>query len=114
MLALTVAFEVKAYEYRALMASIVESPPTPKQQPGPDTVLTWVVDHATKPLAPRNETAKKYAEAERLLKDVITRHPKTPWADMAQDALKRGFSVALNLWPHNPKYHDRSQFVPKY
>jgi hypothetical protein len=114
MLALTAAFQVKAYEYRALMASIVQSPPIPKQQPGPDMAITWVVDHAKKPLAPRNETAKKYAEAERLLNDVIVHHPTTPWADMAQDALNRGFSVALNLWPHNPKYHERAQFVPKY
>ena len=33
MLAQTVAFQVKAYEYRALMASIVKNPPTPKGQP---------------------------------------------------------------------------------
>ena len=63
---------------------------------------------------PRNETAKKYAEAERLLKEVIARHPKTPWADLAQDALNRGFSVQLNEWHHNPKYYERAQFVPKY
>src|SRR5208283_3876363 len=82
-LAQTVAFQVKAYEYRALMASIVKSPPVPKRQPAPDLVVTWVVDHSKTPLAPRNETAKKYAEAERLLKEVIIRHPKTPWADLA-------------------------------
>ena len=29
MLAQTVAFQVKAYEYRALMASIVKAPPCP-------------------------------------------------------------------------------------
>jgi von Willebrand factor type A domain len=114
MLAQTVAFQVKAYEYRALMASIVKSPPVLKRQPAPDLVVTWVVDHSKTPLAPRNETAKKYAEAERLLKDVILRHPKTPWADLAQDTLDRGFSVQLNDWHHNPKYYERGQFVPKY
>jgi hypothetical protein len=114
MLAQTVAFQVKAYEYRALMASIIKAPPMPKSAPGPDLVITWVVDHAKPPLAPRNETAKKYAEAERLLKEVIVRHPKTPWADLAQDTLDRGFSVQLNEWHHNPKYHDRWQYVPKY
>ena len=86
----------------------------PKGQPGADLMITWVVDHSKKPLAPANETAKKYAEAERLLKEVIARHPKTPWADLAQDALDRGFSVQFNEWHHNPKYYDRSQFVPKY
>jgi von Willebrand factor type A domain len=114
MLAQTVAFQVKAYEYRALMASIAQSPPQPKGRPAPDLTITWVVNHSTKPLAPRNLTAKKYAEAERLLKDVIARHPKTPWADLAQDALNRGLSVQLDEWHHNPKYYDRSQFVPRY
>ena len=114
MLAQTVAFEVKAYEYRALMASIVNKPPVPKTPGGPDLVITWVVDHAQEPLAPKNATAKKYAEAKRLLEDVIARHPKTPWADLAQDAINRGFSVKFNEWHHNSKYYDRAQFVPKY
>ncbi len=86
----------------------------PRSQPGPDLMITWVVDHAREPLAPKNETAKKYAEAKRLLKEVIARHPKTPWADLAQDALNRGFSVQLNEWHHNPKYYDRLKYVPKY
>jgi hypothetical protein len=114
MLAQTVAFQVKAYEYRALMQSIAKAPPSPKRQPGPDLTITWVVDHSKAPLAPPNQTAKKYAEAERLLKEVITRHPKTPWADLAQDAINRGLSVQLNEWHHNPKYFERAQFVPKY
>ena len=114
MLAQTVAFQVKAYEYRALMASIVKGPPTPKHQPGPDMVVTWVVNHSKAPLAAKNETAKKYAEADRLLKQVIARHPKTPWADLAQDAIDRGLSVKFDEWHHNPKYWERAQFVPKY
>ncbi len=114
MLAQTVAFQCKAYEYRALMQSIISSPPHPKGPPAADMMITWVVDHSKKPLAPRNQTAKKYAEAERLLQAVIAKHPKTPWGDLAQDALDRGFSVQLNEWHHNPKYHERWQFVPKY
>jgi hypothetical protein len=77
-------------------------------------MITWVVDHSKAPLAPPNQTTKKYAEAERLLKEVIVRHPKTPWADLAQDAINRGLSVQLNEWHHNPKYFERLQFVPKY
>jgi hypothetical protein len=114
MLAQTVAFQVKAYEYRALMASIANAPPAPKGQPRADLVITWVVNHSKKPLAPLNQTAKKYAEAERLLKEVIIRHPKTPWADLAQDTIDRGFSVQLDEWHHNPNYYERAQFVPKY
>jgi hypothetical protein len=114
MLAQTVAFQVKAYEYRALMASIAGTAPQPKQPPAGDLVITWVVNHSKKPWARVNETLKKYAEAERLLKDVITRHPRTPWADLAQDTLDRGFSVQFDEWHHNPNYYDRAQFVPKY
>jgi hypothetical protein len=113
-LAQTVTFQVKAYEYRALMASIAQAPPIPKRQAGSDMMVTWVVDHSKTPLAPRDQTAKKYAEAERLLNEVIIRHPKTPWADLAWDTLDRGFSVQFNEWVHNPKYYERSQFVPKY
>jgi hypothetical protein len=114
MLAQTVAFQVKAYEYRALMASIVKATPIPKRPAGPDLVITWVVNHSKTPLAPKNETVKKYAEAERLLKEVIIRHAKTPWADLAQDTLNRGFSVQFDEWHHNAKYYERMQFVPKY
>ena len=114
MLAQTVAFQVKAYEYRALMSSISKSPPLAKHQPSPDNIVTWAVNHSREPLSPRNETAKKYVEAERLLKEVIVRHSKTPWADLAQDILNRGLSVQLDEEVHNAKYFERSQFVPKY
>lgn len=114
MLAQTVAFQIKAFEYRALMAQIIQKPPVPSKLPTPDLTITFVVDHASEPLAAKNLTAKKYVEAKRLLEDVIAKHPKTPWADLAQDTLDRGFSVKLNEWHHNPKYAERAQFVPKY
>ena len=114
MLAQTVAFQVKAYEYRALMSSISKSPPLAKHQPSPDNIVNWAVNHSREPLAPRNEMAKKYVEAELLLKEVTVRHSKTPWADLAQDILNRGLSVRLDEEVHNAKYFERSQFVPKY
>jgi len=114
MLAQTVAFQVMAFEYRALMAQLVLKPRKPSKQPTADMSITFVVDHAQQPLAPKNLTARKYAEAKRLLEDVIAKHAKTPWADLAQDALNRGLSVELNEWRHNPKYDERSQFVPKF
>lgn len=114
MLAQTVAFQVKAYEYRALMNQIVKKPPIPKQQSTPNLTVTFVVDHAQEPQAAQSETAKKYAEAKRMLQEVITKHPNTPWADLAQDMINRGFSVRLNEWHHSPKYAERAQYVPKY
>ena len=114
MLASTVAFEVKAYEYRALMAKIVNSPPSPAKPPPQGAELLWIVDHNPEPIAPKNETAKKYAEAERLLKQVVATYPKTPWGDLAQDILNRGLSVKLNELARNLKYYERAQYVPKY
>ena len=114
MLGQTVAFQVKAFEYRALMARIIQKQPVPSKLPNADLAITWVVDHATEPLAAKEQTAKKYAEARRLLEEVIAKHPKTPWADLAKDTLDRGFSVRLNEWHHNPKYAERGQYVPKY
>jgi hypothetical protein len=80
----------------------------------PGYEIFWHVDHSRDPHAHRNETAKKYAEAERLLKKVIADYPKTPWADLAKDILDRGLSVRLNEWPRSPKYREREQYVPKY
>ncbi|MFO0892360.1 MAG: hypothetical protein U0790_24875 [Isosphaeraceae bacterium] len=113
-LAQTVAFQVKAFEYQALMVQLAERPRTPSKQPTPDLSIDFVVDHSQKPLAPQGLTAKKYAEARRLLDDVIARYPNTPWADLAKDTLARGFSVVFNEWHHNPEYAKRAQFVPKY
>ena len=95
------------------MASIAKTPrPRSKHQPTSDNLVIWVVNHATQPLAPRNDTAKKYAEAERLLKEVIIRHSKTPWADLRRifltavcqsDSMKRftmrNITNARNLYP---------------
>jgi hypothetical protein len=114
MLASTVAFQVKAYEYRALMASILNSPPPPVAPQNPGGEVLWVVNHSQSPLAPRNETAKKYAEAERLLKKVMADYNKTPWGDLAKDILDRGLSVKLDEWHRSPKYTERMQYVPKY
>ncbi|AMV40835.1 vWA domain-containing protein [Planctomyces sp. SH-PL62] len=114
MLAQTVVFQIKAYEYRALMQRLVRDPQKPTKQPTPDVSIDFVVDHSSKPLAPEAETAKKYVEARRLLDDVVAAYPNTPWADLAKDTLARGFSVILNQWEHSPKYNERSQYVPKY
>ena len=76
--------------------------------------MALVVDHAQQPLEPKNLAARNYAEAKRLLEDVIAKHAKTLWANLAQDALNCGLSVELNKWRHNPKCDERSQFVPKF
>ncbi|WP_337177419.1 vWA domain-containing protein [Paludisphaera sp.] len=114
MLAQTVAFQIKSFEYRALMESLAKKPQTPTKRPTADLSIAFVVDHSDKPLAAESETSAKYAEARRLLNDVVAEYPDTPWADLAKSTLARGFSVVLNQWEHSPKYNERGQFVPKY
>jgi len=114
MLAQVVAYEVKAFEYRAVLEEMMKKPPKPSRMPSADLLVVWVMDHSHDRKAPKEKTAKKYAEAEKLLKEVIARHPKTPWSDLAQDELNRGLGVQRNEWHHNPKYNERAKLVPKY
>ncbi|MEO6810385.1 MAG: vWA domain-containing protein, partial [Isosphaeraceae bacterium] len=118
MLAQVVTYQVKAYEYLAcldeMVAMMKKGKLKPKATPGPDRQVVWVIDHSKDRKAPKEETEKGYKEAERLLKLVIERHPKTPWADLAQDEINRGFGAQRNEWVHNPKYDERAKLVPKY
>ena len=114
MLAQIVTYQIKSYEYRACLEEMVKNPPRPKTMPNPDLVVEWVLDHSHDRKADKAKTDKKYAEATKLLKEVIARHPKTPWADLAQDELNRGLGVQRNEWHHNPKYNERAKLVPKY
>jgi hypothetical protein len=119
MLAQVVAFQIKSFEYRACMQEFVQrvqsgKPPVPRRKPSQDLVVQWEINHAREPKAPKELTEKTYAEAERLLRLVMERHPKTPWADLAQDELNRGLSVRADEWSHSPRYDERAKLVPKY
>jgi hypothetical protein len=114
MLAQIVTYQVKAYEYRACLAEMVNTLPKPTKLPTPNLIVEWELHHSRTPKAPKEETAKKYAEAQKLLRLVIERHPKTPWADLAQDELNRGLGVQRTEWTHSPKYYERTKMVPKY
>lgn len=114
MLAQIVAYQVKAYEYRACLAEMVRTRPEPSKRPTPQLSIEWDLAHASEPKAPKEETSKKYAEAIRLLKRVIELHPNTPWADLAKDELSRGLSVRRGEFHHSPKYYERAKLVPKF
>ena len=79
------------------------SPPCPRSQPGPDLMITWVVDHAREPRPPRTRPPRSTPKPSGCSRQSSRDHPKTPWADLAQDTLNRGFSVRLNEWHHNPE-----------
>jgi hypothetical protein len=119
MLAQIVAYQVKGYEYLACIDEMValakKGQLKPKTMPVPGQLqVEWQIDHSTDHKAPKHETEKKYAEAKRLLELVIKRHPKTPWADLAQDEINRGFGCQRNEWHHSPQYDERAKLVPKY
>jgi hypothetical protein len=119
MLAQLVASEVKAYEYRACLQEMVQmvqkgQPPRPSKLPSADLTVYWELHHSRQLKAPKEQTAKKIAEAERLLKLVIERHPHTPWADLAQDFLDRGFGVQWNEHSHSTRYAERQKLVPNF
>jgi hypothetical protein len=118
MLAQVVTYQVKAYEYRACLLEMVDLARKgrlrPSKPPSAQLVVEWTIGHSKSRKAPKEQTEKKYAEAERLLKRVIERHPKTPWADLAQDELNRGFGCQRGEWQHNPRYDERAKLVPKY
>ena len=114
MLGQVVAHQIISYEYRAMLEDMVAHPPTPSRMPGPDMTVVWDINHSQKPLAPKAKTEKQYAIAKKLLEQVIADHARTPWADLAQDELNRGFSVKRDEWRHSPQYAERAKFVPKY
>jgi hypothetical protein len=116
-LAQVVARQVKIHEYRACLAEMIQSPPTPTEMPREDLAVYWWLDHSREPQAPPRETEKYYAEANKLLQLVITRHPDTPWADLARAELDRGLSTKRyehKERPNSPQYEERAKLVPKY
>lgn len=115
-LAQVVAYEIVAYEYGACLEELIKKRPKPSELPNPKLSVEWRLGHSKKPMAPKTQTEKKYVEAERLAKLVIERHPNTPWSDLAQMELDRGFSVGYGeaKWRPSPSKAERAKFVPKY
>ncbi len=116
MLGQIVAYQIKAYEYRANLLEMQARPPKPAKMPTPELTVQWRLNHSKEMKAPKEKTEKVYVEAMRLLTEVIKNHPNTPWADLAQDEINRGFSVHRDEWHHrhDPRYEERAKLVPKF
>jgi hypothetical protein len=119
MLAQVVAFQVKAYEYRACLAEMVslanQGKLKPQKPPIPNQRRTdWVINHSGQKKAPTEETEKRYAEATQLLNEVIEHHPDTPWADLARRTLDIGLGCDWSEWNVHADYEKRAALVPKY
>ena len=118
-LAQIVAYQIKAYEYQACLREMVAQANAgklvPSKAPIPGKLAVgWSLDHTKARKADPSETEAKYREAEALLKAVIERHPNSPWADLAQDELDRGFGVGRGEWSHSPDYDERAKYVPSF
>jgi hypothetical protein len=118
-LAQSVAYQIKAFEYVACLREMVALAQSgrlkPSRAPIPGQLdVYWVINHSTQPKAPKKETEAHYPVAKQLLEEVIQRHPNTPWADLARDELARGFSCQWNEEAHTPHYNERAKLVPKY
>ena len=74
-------------------------------------MITWVVNHSGKPLAPQNDR-QKICRGRSTLEGRHFRHAHTPWADLAQDTINRGFSVKFNEEVHSAKYYERRSLFP--
>ena len=116
MIAQIVAYQIKAYEYRANLLEMAAKPPKPTTMPAPELHVDWELVHSHERKAPKEKTEEVYVKAMELFKRVIERHPNTPWADLAQDEINRGFSVKRAEWHHkrSPRYEERAKLVPKF
>lgn len=119
MLAQIVAYQIKAYEYKACLEEMVTLAQAgklkPSKMPVPgQLIVEWQLDHSGDLKVTSKEVEAKRAEAKALLEGVMKRHPNTPWADLARLELDRGFGCQRNEWHHNPKYDERANLVPKY
>ncbi|MEI7922042.1 MAG: vWA domain-containing protein [Planctomycetota bacterium] len=119
MLAQLVYAQVKMIEYVALMeawAAAIQSgkAPVPNNKPIQGRLVTWTVWHAGPPVAPTKKTEKPLAEAKRLFGIVIEKFPGTPWADLAQDLMGKGFSVMRGENVRSTIYQERAKLIPKF
>ena len=116
MLAQIVAFQVKAYEYRAPDGRDRRASPPPRAS---SRRPTWRSPSSSttpqKPLAPqdrdRQEVRRGRAPAQATSSPST---PRPPGPTSPRTPSTAASASILNEWHHNPKYADRAQFVPKY
>lgn len=99
MLAQSVANQVRAYEYAAVVEAFLKNPKRPKD---PKT-NHWRVNPVP-PGVTAAETQAAVERAQRLLANVIEFHPGTPYAARAQWELDRGFGCEFVEHYHPPDY----------
>ena len=103
MYAQVVAYQIRIQEYAAYLAAFVKHPKEIKNPLGMDKPTThW--DIRTRSETITGEKTKKDVErATALLKEIVRRHPGTPYAARAEWELHRGFGVELVEQFYDPR-----------
>lgn len=109
-----VVYQIKAVEFMFALKGVGDTKPALKNKPNKDQQVIFDFGHGKQRWVPAEKSDKMYAEGERLLKLVMERHPKTPWADLAKDELDKGFGVIYWEWVRDRRYAERAKLVPKY
>lgn len=107
-------YQIKAVELQYALRQVGETKPALKSKPGPGQQVIFDFGHSKQRWIPAEKSDKMYVEAEKLLRLVIERHPKTPWADLAQEEIDKGFGVGYGEWVRDRRYEERAKLVPKY
>ncbi len=101
MLAQVVSYQVRAYEYAAVIDRFLRNPQRPKEPRTNHWRVNPIPDGIT-----ASETQAAMDRSKRLLGTVIELHPGTPYAGRAEWELARGFGCQLVEHFHPPDYDD--------
>ncbi|MCO6458088.1 MAG: hypothetical protein J5I93_22520 [Pirellulaceae bacterium] len=112
MLAQTVAYTARTYEYGACLEQFVNHPKiVPLEKPGQIRLSRWDVRPSSVTVG-EARTEPYMVRARELFRAVIDQHPGTPWAARAEQELDRGFG--FELAEHYSYYGPRSSTPRSY
>lgn len=96
-----IAYKVRVYEYMAYVEAFVQNPKAVKD---PKTTH-WRVQNRKRTIT-GDDTAEYVEKANALLREVIEKHPGTPFAARAEWELNRGYGIEMVEHYHDPR-HDQ-------
>lgn len=95
MYAQIITYQIRILEYGAYLTEFVKHPKEIKNPLGTDQQTTHWDIRTRKEIMTGDKTKEAVERATALLKDVVAKHPGTPYAARAEWELRRGFGVEL-------------------
>ncbi len=114
MLAQIVVYQIKAYEYRALMAEMIKTPPQPKKLPSPDLVVVWEVNHAKQRDRPQVGDRREVRRGEQAARQGDRAPPQHALGRPGQGRDPPRLRRPPRRVDPQPQICDRQKLVPKY